>query len=92
MTIILLGEKMIEEIKELSNIVTQNTSSESMDKIRFDIKNSETELDEIKKLASDTEDILRRCIKSWDNFTTVLNALKSWENVISDKVCFLLII
>lgn len=82
---------MIDKVKELSDIVTKNTSSESIDKINLDIKNLETEFDEIKKLASDTEDVLTRCIKSWDDFTTVLNALKSWENVISDKVSFLLI-
>lgn len=73
-------------MKSLSENVLKNTDSEAEEKLKADVKHLEDEWEEINKLLNDTEDTLLRCVTSWDSFSTVLNALKSWEDSTSAKV------
>ena len=80
------GDKLIAETKALSVAVIESTGGEGVDKIEHDLGQAESELQEVKNSVSDAVDLLMRCVSSWDNFTTVLNALKAWESASLAKV------
>lgn len=80
------GDGVVENVVKVSVAVIESTGDTGVDKIKIDVQQLETELKEIKNTVADTEDLLARCVASWDNFMTVLNALKNWENATSLKV------
>lgn len=78
---------MIENAKQLSSIVVENTDSEGTDKLNQDIQHLENEWEDINKFIDENEELLSKCVTAWDDFTTVLKALTNWQNSTMKKVC-----
>ena len=83
---LLSGDGLVAKVRKLSVPVVESLGNEGVDKIKQDIQQLENELKEIRSAVEDSEDSLTRCVSAWDNFTTVLDALKSWEETVVTKV------
>lgn len=80
------GEELLTQVKLLSVPLIESLDSEGRDKVAHDIQQLANELKESRNTVKDSEDLLSRCIASWDSFTTILDALKNWEKATLTKV------
>lgn len=81
-----MGKNLLEKIKNLSIIVAKNMKNEGVDKLKQEMKQLEAEMNDINKFVNDTDDTFSKCITSWNNFDTVLKALKHWHSLTLEKV------
>lgn len=90
---IMPGESLVEKALEASKAVFETTAPEGQETLQQETQQLKSDWEGLKTLVKDTQNMLNKCLNSWNDFTDTREKTKTWveqfqKKVIMRKYCF----
>lgn len=80
------GKILMETAIELSQNVLQTSGGEGQDNVNQEIRQLRNDWDQLQTMSTDAHCGLKKCIASWNDFTSKWDSISTWIQVVSRKV------